>query len=67
MAKFHLPVITGAADVAPGLASARALGEAGTTLVDGQARNIRYLRVSLTDRCNYPCRLSRWRCRRSQT
>lgn len=27
----------------------------GGPLVDPQARRIRYLRVSLTDRCNYRC------------
>jgi cyclic pyranopterin phosphate synthase len=31
------------------------VGERGGPLVDRQARTVRYLRVSLTDRCNYRC------------
>jgi cyclic pyranopterin phosphate synthase len=33
----------------------RAHDREGPTLVDRQARQVRYLRVSLTDRCNYRC------------
>jgi cyclic pyranopterin phosphate synthase len=46
MTRLHLPVIRG---LAP-------LGEIPPDpLVDGFARRIRYLRVSVTDRCNYRC------------
>jgi cyclic pyranopterin phosphate synthase len=47
-ARFHLPVIQAA-----GLPL---VGDAGSDpLVDNFARRIRYLRVSVTDRCNYRC------------
>jgi cyclic pyranopterin phosphate synthase len=46
--RIHLPIVDGPAPVAVGPASA-------DPLVDGFARRIRYLRVSVTDRCNYRC------------
>ena len=45
--RFHLPVIEGLA-VAAGPIS-------GDPLVDHFARRVRYLRISVTDRCNYRC------------
>ena len=50
-ARVHLPVVTGRS--APALAPAG--DPAADPLVDPQARRIRYLRVSVTDRCNYRC------------
>lgn len=49
--RFHLPVI------APGASLPAAVpgGSDRPALVDGFARRIRYLRVSVTDRCNYRC------------
>ena len=47
MTRFHLPVI-GALTPLPGVLPA-------DPLVDSFARRIRYLRVSVTDRCNYRC------------
>ena len=46
MTRLHLPVIRGLAPLADLPAD---------PLVDGFARRIRYLRVSVTDRCNYRC------------
>jgi len=46
MRRVHLPVIEGL----PVAASS-----SGDPLVDGFARRVRYLRVSVTDRCNYRC------------
>ncbi|MFN0248276.1 MAG: GTP 3',8-cyclase MoaA [Kofleriaceae bacterium] len=46
--RFHLPVI--------GVASLPLRGDSGSDpLVDAFARRVRYLRVSVTDRCNYRC------------
>jgi cyclic pyranopterin phosphate synthase len=46
--RFHLPVI--------GAATVPLVGDIGSDpLVDAFARRIRYLRVSVTDRCNYRC------------
>lgn len=47
VARFHLPVIGSVRPVAGPLGS--------DPLVDPFARRIRYLRVSVTDRCNYRC------------
>jgi GTP 3',8-cyclase len=55
MARTHLPILrdAGFTHVASGLlAPADASAD---PLVDGFARRIRYLRVSVTDRCNYRC------------
>lgn len=49
MTRVHLPVV-GAAPPAPLVGDVPA-----DPLVDGFARRIRYLRVSVTDRCNYRC------------
>ena len=49
----HLPVLAAGAQVRGALAAAR--GEAGVALVDGHDRRVNYLRVSLTERCNYRC------------
>jgi cyclic pyranopterin phosphate synthase len=46
VARFHLPVISSSAVTA---------APSGDPLVDTFARRIRYLRVSVTDRCNYRC------------
>jgi cyclic pyranopterin phosphate synthase len=47
-ARFHLPVI--------GVAGLPLVGDVGADpLVDAFARRVRYLRVSVTDRCNYRC------------
>src|SRR5262245_14574131 len=53
MARLHLPVLgavlgASAPAIAPGVISA-------DPLLDRFARRIRYLRVSVTDRCNYRC------------
>ena len=49
MTRFHLPVVgSGVAPVPGGPLPA-------DPLVDGFARRVRYLRVSVTDRCNYRC------------
>jgi GTP 3',8-cyclase len=52
--RVHLPVIGPAG---PGLAAPAPPAAAGSAdpLVDGFARRVRYLRVSVTDRCNYRC------------
>jgi cyclic pyranopterin phosphate synthase len=47
MSRFHLPVIGGLTPLAGPIPA--------DPLVDGFARRIRYLRVSVTDRCNYRC------------
>jgi len=47
MSRLHLPVLGGIAPLAGALSS--------DPLVDNFARKIRYLRVSVTDRCNYRC------------
>jgi GTP 3',8-cyclase len=47
MTRLHLPVIGGLAPLAGVIPD--------EPLVDGFARRIRYLRVSVTDRCNYRC------------
>jgi len=47
MSRFHLPVLGALAPLA-GAPSA-------DPLIDGFSRRIRYLRVSVTDRCNYRC------------
>lgn len=47
MARLHLPVIGGIAPLAGEIPA--------DPLVDNFARRIRYLRVSVTDRCNYRC------------
>ena len=48
--RVHLPVLGGTPAPLPagGIAS-------GDPLLDGFARRIRYLRISVTDRCNYRC------------
>jgi cyclic pyranopterin phosphate synthase len=48
MRRLHLPVLDGNAVVAGGEIS-------GDPLVDPFARRVRYLRISVTDRCNYRC------------
>src|SRR4249919_1613165 len=48
MSRLHLPVIGKASVPMPAMAPA-------DPLLDGFARRIRYLRVSVTDRCNYRC------------
>ncbi len=52
-ARRHLPVFPGAS-VVP-LPASGAQADDGRPLVDPQERKIDYLRVSLTDRCNYRC------------
>jgi cyclic pyranopterin phosphate synthase len=47
MSRLHLPVLGGIAPLAGALSA--------DPLVDNFARKIRYLRVSVTDRCNYRC------------
>jgi cyclic pyranopterin phosphate synthase len=47
--RVNLPVL------APGTTSPAPIPAAATALVDPQARRVRYLRVSVTDRCNYRC------------
>jgi cyclic pyranopterin phosphate synthase len=60
MARVHLPVLQalGVAGISspplPGPAAART-GPTGDPLLDRFARRIRYLRISVTDRCNYRC------------
>lgn len=49
MTRVHLPVMQGGTGIPPA-ATAPA-----DPLLDGFARRIRYLRVSVTDRCNYRC------------
>lgn len=52
MNRLHLPVVSPGAVTAP----RPELADLATgTLLDGQARRVRYLRVSVTDRCNYRC------------
>lgn len=51
MARTHLPVIP-ASGIRPLVPEGPGSGD---PLVDGFARRIRYLRVSVTDRCNYRC------------
>ena len=46
MTRVHLPMIAGLPIMAT---------PDGDPLVDGFARKIRYLRISVTDRCNYRC------------
>src|SRR4051795_1888770 len=48
MRRLHLPVFDGGLSPLAG-------GLPAEPLVDGFARRIRYLRVSVTDRCNYRC------------
>jgi len=48
--RFHLPVFQPGIQVPAGAATAAA-----DPLVDPFARRVRYLRVSVTDRCNYRC------------
>jgi cyclic pyranopterin phosphate synthase len=48
MARVHLPVVDGHNAPPPGVVSS-------DPLVDSFARRVRYLRVSVTDRCNYRC------------
>src|SRR3954471_11563987 len=48
MRRLHLPVFDGGLSPFAGAVPAE-------PLVDGFARRIRYLRVSVTDRCNYRC------------
>jgi GTP 3',8-cyclase len=55
MTRLHLPVIGGLAPLAPALAPDLAGTIPADPLVDNFARRIRYLRVSVTDRCNYRC------------
>jgi len=51
MTRFHLPVLDGGERGAiPGAGMSTT-----DPLVDGFARRVRYLRVSVTDRCNYRC------------
>ena len=52
MARYHLPVLGGLAPRSPDLSVSPLVGD---PLVDGFARRVRYLRVSVTDRCNYRC------------
>jgi len=47
MSRVHLPVLGGVAPLAGAVPA--------DPLLDGFARRIRYLRVSVTDRCNYRC------------
>ena len=47
MSRLHLPVLGGVAPLVGALSS--------DPLVDNFSRRIRYLRVSVTDRCNYRC------------
>src|SRR3954468_6275603 len=55
MTRFHLPVVSQPPPI-PGLGSAGgAATVSGDPLVDGFARRVRYLRVSVTDRCNFRC------------
>src|ERR1700759_874850 len=51
MAHVHLPVISG---FRPGIGSIAGVIPA-DPLLDNFSRKIRYLRVSVTDRCNYRC------------
>lgn len=57
MARVHLPVIADASSAGiTGDRAGAAQGEAGADpLLDQFSRRIRYLRVSVTDRCNYRC------------
>lgn len=52
MNRLHLPVVSAGAVAAP---RPELADLASGTLLDGQARRVRYLRVSVTDRCNYRC------------
>lgn len=52
MNRLHLPVVSAGATPAPRPELADLTSG---TLLDGQARRVRYLRVSVTDRCNYRC------------
>ena len=55
MTRVHLPVVHPLAPI-PGLIPAGGqVPVTVDTLVDGFARRVRYLRVSVTDRCNYRC------------
>ncbi len=53
MQRIHLPVIGGRTPSTTVPADGRS--PVGDPLVDGFARRIRYLRISVTDRCNYRC------------
>ncbi len=50
LVQLRVPPTPRVPEAAPAFAGAR-----GGALVDRQARTVRYLRVSLTDRCNYRC------------
>lgn len=52
MNRLHLPVVSAGAATAP---RPELADLSSGTLLDGQARRVRYLRVSVTDRCNYRC------------
>lgn len=52
---FHLPVLDTAGKQNPAPASGATSADPESPLADRFARIIRYLRVSLTDRCNYRC------------
>ncbi|HEU0031619.1 MAG TPA: GTP 3',8-cyclase MoaA [Kofleriaceae bacterium] len=54
MTRFHLPVI-GGGDLLPARAGNATGRVSEHPLIDGFARRIRYLRISVTDRCNYRC------------
>jgi cyclic pyranopterin phosphate synthase len=51
--RFHLPVVREALPPAGEISSERA--DRADPLLDNFARRVRYLRVSVTDRCNYRC------------
>src|SRR5436853_6028596 len=55
MTRFHLPVIGGIAPLAGAIPADRLADPLADPLVDPFARRVRYLRVSVTDRCNYRC------------
>lgn len=57
MARVHLPMManTGRAEIAVDRAAAELGASGADPLVDRFSRRIKYLRVSVTDRCNYRC------------
>ncbi len=62
MTRIYLPVISaraplpllGESAIGPGLSTGQG-PSGGDPLLDGQERRVRYLRVSVTDRCNFRC------------
>src|SRR5690242_11807177 len=55
MTRFHLPVVGQPAPIRGLDPAGAAVAVRGDALMDGFARRVRYLRVSVTDRCNFRC------------